>query len=248
MYQNLSNVKVYENGAEAHFNIGQLSVVSKYTTPGGRVFAEFANDRIAINAGGDWAFPEQIKELNLTSKGLTEFPESIRKMVKLQTLMLGGNQIKKIPDWICELQNLKRLYLHNNSIEKIPQSIEKLKNLQFVNLDWNPITTITPQINTLVSKDIVHLNKEISVSSDIPQIPTAKDAKTRTEKIRKSMTEKYWEATLKTFIAERIEDAISNGESHVNISNPTYFNFVKEKLCPLGYEIFKIEDEVVIRW
>ena len=248
MYENKSNVKVYQSYDESQSDIVHFTVVGRDTAPNGIVFVEFLNSYIAAKAGGDWAFPEEIRELNLTSRGLTEFPESIRKMVNLQTLMLGGNQIQKIPDWICELQNLKELFLHNNSIEEILQSLEKLKNLTHVSLELNPITTITPQVNALVSKGIVHLHKEISVSSDTSQIPTAKVAKTRSEEVRKSMTEKYWEETLKTHVAEKIKDAIRKGESRVIIGYPTYFEFVRGKLGPLGYEMLKIGGQDFVKW
>lgn len=54
--------------------------------------------------------------VDISNQALTEIPEKIFEMNKLQTLYLHLNQIDKIPNDITKLTNLQVLYLSNNSL------------------------------------------------------------------------------------------------------------------------------------
>ncbi len=62
----------------------------------------------------------QMKQLDLTRKGLKEIPKEIGQLHNLQRLYLDNNRIKEIPKELGQLHNLKSLWLNNNQIKEIP--------------------------------------------------------------------------------------------------------------------------------
>src|ERR1035437_2244363 len=66
---------------------------------------------------------DKVYKLNLSNKGLTEFPVEILKLKELRYLILDSNQITNIPSQINDLQKLKYLSLSNNTIQELPSSL-----------------------------------------------------------------------------------------------------------------------------
>ena len=99
------------------------------------------------------------EKLSLLGCGLTEIPEQVGELGKLQKLYLGDNEISEIEglDALKELQHLwlqgnrieriegldalkelRHLWLENNRIERI-EGLESLKKLKKLHLGGNPV-------------------------------------------------------------------------------------------------------------
>lgn len=97
--------------------------------------------------------------LNLSKKGLTEFPESAFENKELKVLRLYGNKIDSIPDRISELTQLEKLYVGRNNLKYIPASIGELKNLKILSLQYNEIDSLPEEIGDLTSLEQLWLNQ-----------------------------------------------------------------------------------------
>lgn len=62
----------------------------------------------------------QIGFVDFPNMGLTELPESIVQIPKLQTLFLDRNQLSKLPEVIRHLKNLESLYIRENPLKELP--------------------------------------------------------------------------------------------------------------------------------
>lgn len=104
----------------------------------------------------------QIGFVEFHDMGLTELPESIVQIPKLQMLNLGQNQLSKLPEVIQHLTNLDRLYIERNPLKELPnwlrdcsqlrelaigdigltelpEWLQRLSNLQFLSIGGNPL-------------------------------------------------------------------------------------------------------------
>jgi Leucine-rich repeat (LRR) protein len=104
-----------------------------------------------------WSYDIDIKKLYLYSKGISELPESIGKLVNLQILYLVNNQLKNLPESIDKLIRLQGLYLENNKLTTLPESIGKLVNLKELQLVSNQLTTLPESIGKLVKLEYLSL-------------------------------------------------------------------------------------------
>ncbi|TMW61798.1 hypothetical protein Poli38472_010861 [Pythium oligandrum] len=90
-------------------------------------------------------FPEydqkyaSLKNLQLMSCKMTEFPWRNSSAPELEVLVLADNQIKELPSLPLSVMTLD---LTTNAITKIPPSVAKMKNLLSLYLSNNPIKTI----------------------------------------------------------------------------------------------------------
>lgn len=80
------------------------------------------------------------KSINLSNRAMLKFPQSLFKIITLESLNISKNQITSIPDSISELENLQFLDISENDIITLPQSIQSLQNLKQINLTGNPIS------------------------------------------------------------------------------------------------------------
>jgi Leucine-rich repeat (LRR) protein len=120
---------------------------------------------------------ETVKEsgatIDLSGKGLTEFPREILSQRGVKKLILSNNRIKSLPAEIGELADLEELYLdankltgalpaeirkmpklrildaHDNGLTGIPAEIGQLKNLRIVNFSGNKIDTMPNEIGNI---------------------------------------------------------------------------------------------------
>ena len=93
---------------------------------------------------------EGATELDLSSKGITELPESIGKLQSLLRLNLNYNNLTNLPESIGNLQNLQGLYLNNNHLTSLPETIGDLQNLQSLSLR-NDLASLPVSIGDLQS-------------------------------------------------------------------------------------------------
>lgn len=100
---------------------------------------------------------EKIKEalrseattLFLSSRKLTELPESLGQLTQLQALHLAGNQLTALPEWLGQLTQLQIFDLYGNQLTTLPESLGQLKKLQELNLFDNQLTALPEWLDQL---------------------------------------------------------------------------------------------------
>lgn len=107
----------------------------------------------------DLKYSREGNALNLSRKGLTEFPESVFENKDLKVLRLYGNGIDSIPDRISELTQLEKLYIGRNKLKYIPASIGELKNLKILSVQYNEIDSLPEELGNLESLEQLWLNQ-----------------------------------------------------------------------------------------
>jgi Leucine rich repeat len=98
---------------------------------------------------------ENLKYLEIKG-GLTQLPESISKLSKLQMLDLSMNKIRKLPSSFSQLKHLRYVYLSFTELEQFPAELLALPELRKLDLGHNPFTEIPPQISQL--KNLIELD------------------------------------------------------------------------------------------
>ena len=89
---------------------------------------------------------KQVKKLNLSGCGLTEFPDNIFEYQNLTKLVLSNNKIKTIPKDILTLKKLQVLDLANNEIKVLQSAVFRLSKLRTLNVYGNKITKFPKQV------------------------------------------------------------------------------------------------------
>lgn len=107
----------------------------------------------------DLEYSREGNALDLSRKGLTEFPEEAFFNPELKVLRLYGNHIDSIPDRIGELVNLEKLYLGRNDLTYLPASIGKLTKLKIISLQYNEIDSLPDEIGDLTALEQLLLNQ-----------------------------------------------------------------------------------------
>jgi len=107
-------------------------------------------------------------ELNLRSKNLTQLPESIGKLTKLEKLYLNYNKLTDLPESFGNLTNLKELNLSgNNYLSDLPESFGNLTNLKELNLSGNYLSGLPESIGLLTN--LKELNLSGNFLSSLPE-------------------------------------------------------------------------------
>lgn len=102
---------------------------------------------------------KQVTKLNLSGRGLKEFPENVFEYTNLTKLVLSNNRIKVIPKEILRLKKLKILDLANNDITILQSSVFKLPKLRTLNVYGNKIKKFPKQVyDSSIQKVIVGRN------------------------------------------------------------------------------------------
>jgi hypothetical protein len=85
----------------------------------------------------EWLFQlPELKSLDFSHNGLSEFPDSIINAVGLRSLDLSYNNFRRIPDGVWRLIGLNRLGLRQCPIEEIPADILRLKALTGIDVSY----------------------------------------------------------------------------------------------------------------
>ena len=94
-------------------------------------------------------------ELYLSSKGLTQLPNSLRHLTNLTELDVYNNQLAVLPDTIGQLTNLTHLNVNKNQLAVLPDTIGQLTNLTHLYTYKNQLTTLPDTIGQLTN--LTHL-------------------------------------------------------------------------------------------
>lgn len=86
-----------------------------------------------------------VVRLNLSDCGLNSFPKIITELIKLETLILNGNELKEISKSILDMKYLRFVSIARCGIQNIPNWFKNLKLLkgiyllEGINLSGNPL-------------------------------------------------------------------------------------------------------------
>jgi len=85
--------------------------------------------------------PKTVERLYLQDNNLTQLPESIGNLSKLQMLILNSNPLTRLPDNIGKLSNLRYLSVANTNLTSLPETLSKLSKLEVLDLSNTHITS-----------------------------------------------------------------------------------------------------------
>ena len=91
----------------------------------------------------------EVRELDLSNLGLTEFPSALGKFSNLTCLNLSGNALTSIPDSIGNLNQLDKLYLTGNALDTLPKAMASLRQLTVLDISENKFEEIPSAIKHL---------------------------------------------------------------------------------------------------
>ncbi|KAK9498273.1 hypothetical protein O3M35_002944 [Rhynocoris fuscipes] len=122
-------------------------------------------------------FPVEVKDLktSLRSLDISSNKFKIGNLVKLETLSLVSNKLKKLPHTLSNLHNLKEINLQNNQLTEFPVMLFDLKHLNVIDLSNNKITEVPDGVNKLYVVELVLNQNQLSqISADISLCPRLK--------------------------------------------------------------------------
>lgn len=96
--------------------------------------------------------------LELDNKGLTELPDILFNLTKLEKLYLHNNYLRKIPKQIQKLSNLEILSLGKNQLTELPKEIGTLANLRELHLSNNRLREIPEEIGNLTKLEVLYIS------------------------------------------------------------------------------------------
>ncbi len=90
-----------------------------------------------------------LQYLNLSDNRLTTLPKSFNNQTQLQWLDISGNSLKILPELLGDLTQLQLLNLHHNQLTSLPESIGKLTQLQSLDISDNKLTILPESLGQL---------------------------------------------------------------------------------------------------
>ena len=91
-----------------------------------------------ISAG---ALPDDTRWLILTDNKLTQLPEDMGRLHRLQKLALAGNQLTELPASMADCQSLELARLSANALTVLPDWLFQLPKLSWLAIDGNPLSS-----------------------------------------------------------------------------------------------------------
>jgi leucine-rich repeat protein SHOC2 len=99
----------------------------------------------------------------LDENKITNLPNKIGELIKLQVLIAHNNEITNLPESIGDLGNLMLLRLHNNKLSSLPHSLTGLINLRELSLSGNPLNDLT------ILQSLPSLSKVVFLNAILPR-------------------------------------------------------------------------------
>ena len=99
-----------------------------------------------------------LTELYLNHNCISQLPNQIAHLEKLETLQLQGNRLPVLPACVCFLASLKSLNAEDNEIKTISSEIRHLKQLKTLHLKCNKITHLPETFTELPNLEELHLS------------------------------------------------------------------------------------------
>ncbi|MFA0413842.1 protein kinase [Vibrio renipiscarius] len=87
------------------------------------------------------SLPDQTRWLILTDNHITQLPDDMGRLYRLQKLALAGNALTALPESMASCQNLELARLSANKLESLPDWLFQLPKLSWLAIDGNPLST-----------------------------------------------------------------------------------------------------------
>lgn len=97
-------------------------------------------------------------KLDLWQMNLTELPESMGRLIHLQSLLLSYNQVATLPDWMEKLTQLQSLYISAIQLKELPKCLAQLTQLKSLIASSNELTKLPESIGQLVQLQLFNLS------------------------------------------------------------------------------------------
>lgn len=101
--------------------------------------------------------PKQTRWLILTDNRLTQLPESIGQLHRLEKLALAGNALTSLPESLSNCQQLALIRISANALTEFPKQLMVLPNLAWLAFSGNPFCSETldhPQFPQVTSEQL----------------------------------------------------------------------------------------------
>jgi len=99
-------------------------------------------------------------------------PNEISSMIKLETLNLSENLLKRVPPSIIQLKNLKTINLSKNNLASIPRELCQIEKLDSLDLSSNKINQVEDYVEPLNCIELNLNENRISSLSVLKAIPS----------------------------------------------------------------------------
>ncbi|KAM7299181.1 hypothetical protein ISCGN_019748 [Ixodes scapularis] len=93
-------------------------------------------------------------------------PDSMCKLKKLESLLLGVNQLSRLPETLSQLGNLKTVVLSENRLTSFPRCFCGLKHLDVLDLSRNRIAEVPDCVGDLQATELNLNQNQISLLSE----------------------------------------------------------------------------------
>lgn len=112
---------------------------------------------------------EKAIELDLHEQHLTEFPESVARLEKLEIVNLSGNHdidVESVCNVLRQLPNLKKLNLMDCDCDKLPETIGEFKALEYLHIDNNGLQSLPESIGNV--KTLTNISADNNLIGQLP--------------------------------------------------------------------------------
>lgn len=92
---------------------------------------------------------DEVKNLDLTDRGLEILPDDIGRLGNLASLYVGGNSLTGLPPGLAGIAGLRTVFLGRNAVKTFPPALIKLLSLGTLDLSRNPLESIPAEIGHL---------------------------------------------------------------------------------------------------
>ncbi len=141
---------------ENHFNTLPVTLQEALLNPN-----EVTSLKVYDKNGTQW-YPELERLQNLThlemTTSITEIPDAISKLPKLESLRLENCSIQKISPQLAKLTELRDLDLFMNKLTEFPDVILELKNLKTLGIGANKISSLPEDFNKLTQLESLSMS------------------------------------------------------------------------------------------
>ena len=108
----------------------------------------------------------RVTQLDFIFKNLSRFPEAIKNLTSLKTLIFRYNQLTHLPNWIGILNDLEHLNLNVNYIKHLPDTFGHLSSLRELYLWKNELSNLPESFCNL--SELLILNLRLNNLTSLP--------------------------------------------------------------------------------
>jgi Leucine-rich repeat (LRR) protein len=120
-------------------------------------------EKLGVNFTKTISFPEALYACTslkiIELEGISELPEAIKKLEKLEVLSIRRAGLETLPESISALTNLKKLTLSNLCLlNKLPDVIFELQNLEALDLSGSPLLELPAKLRQMKNLKSINIS------------------------------------------------------------------------------------------